>query len=201
MCGFISHVFLIHSFYKEQFHWKYLLFKGLLEAQPESPKESEVDVPSICSVLTLAPMSSELYFCYGKTSNCSSTKVCGRLLLFVNERERYQFATSTQACFQLQFKMEKSYLHTLFKRCDDAAALLRWDWLSVVAVGCSCCAARCCCCYCRSAPGPRSYLPEMRSSSKCRSGTKHFFMIHQSSQMELKLAATSSETPLKGISA
>lgn len=124
MCGFISHVFLIHSFYKEQFHWKYLLFKGLLEAQPESPNESEVDVPSICSVLTLAPMSSELYFCYGKTSNCSSTKVCGRLLLFVNERERYQFATGAQACFQLQFKMEKSYLHTLFKHCDDASLVL-----------------------------------------------------------------------------
>jgi len=76
--------------------------------------------------------------------------------------------------------------------------------LPVVAVGCFCCAAHCCCCCCcccRSAPDLRSYLPEMRSSSKCRSGTKNFFMIHQSSQMEPKLTATSSETPLKGISA
>lgn len=86
--------------------------------------------------------------------------------------------------------------------------LLPCAWLSprqseipVIAAGCSCSTARCSCCCCRSAPGCRSCLPEMRSYSRCRSGTKRFFMIHQSSQMEPKLAATSSETHLKGISA
>jgi len=123
ICVGLYHVFLIHYFYKEQFHWKYLLFKGL-EAQPEYPKESDIDVPSICSVLSLASMSSELCFCCGKTSGCSSSKVCGRILLFANERERYQCAISAWACFQLQFKMEKSYLHTLSKRCDDVSLVL-----------------------------------------------------------------------------
>ncbi|XP_015717406.1 protein NDNF isoform X2 [Coturnix japonica] len=63
---------------------------------------------------------------------------------------------------------------------------------------CSCSTACCSCCCCRSAPGCRNFLPEMRSSSRCRSGTKRFFMIHQSSQMEPKLAATSSVTHPKG---
>lgn len=74
MCGFVSHVFLIHYFCKEQFHWKYLLSRGLLEARPKSPRGSEADVPSICSVLTVAPKASELHFCCGKTSKCNSPK-------------------------------------------------------------------------------------------------------------------------------
>lgn len=74
MCGFVSHVFLIRYFCKEQFSWKYLLSRGLLEAQPKSPRGGKADVPSICSVLPGAPKASELRFCHGKTSKCNSPK-------------------------------------------------------------------------------------------------------------------------------
>lgn len=116
--------FPIHCFYKEQFHWKYLLFKGLLEAQPKVPKESGADTLSICSVLTAAPVSSELCFWCGKTSNCSATKARGRLLFFVKEGERSRCESGVRACVRLQLKMEESHLHGWSKCCDDGSLVL-----------------------------------------------------------------------------
>lgn len=57
----------------------------------------------------------------------------------------------------------------------------------------------CCGCWHPSPQGPRSYPLAMRSFSRCKSGTRHFFTTPQSFRMELKLAVISSEIRLKGI--